>query len=69
MPEHSEQPQNTFVVRFWREWPSESGEHETGWRGRIEHVQSGEMMAFCDLRQMLAFVERFITPWPLPPNG
>ncbi|MGB9724284.1 MAG: hypothetical protein ACP5OO_11440 [Chloroflexia bacterium] len=69
MPEHAERPQNTFVVRFWWEWPSEDSGRIVGWRGRIEHVQSGEGMAFRDMRQMLAFIERFIPSWPPPPGG
>jgi hypothetical protein len=44
-----------FVVRFWRE-SSEAGPH---WRGRIEHVRSGESAAFGDLDGMLAFLRRF----------
>jgi len=48
-------PVSTFVVRFWREW-SAAGAH---WRGRIEHVQSGESAAFLDLNGMLDFVRRF----------
>ena len=47
-------PASTFVVRFWREW-SAAGSR---WRGRIEHVQSGESAAFLDLNGMLDFVRR-----------
>lgn len=45
---------NTFVVRFWREW-SATGSR---WRGRIEHVESGQSAAFLDLNEMLDFVRR-----------
>lgn len=69
MPEHAKRPQNTFVVRFWWEWQSEGCERKVVWRGRIEHVQSGEGRTFRDLRQMLAFIEHFISPWPLRPSG
>jgi hypothetical protein len=48
-------PISTFVVRFWREW-STAGSR---WRGRIDHVQSGQSAAFLDLDEMLKFV-RFI---------
>ena len=48
-------PISTFVVRFWREW-SASGPR---WRGRIEHVQSGESVAFLGLDEMLDFVRSF----------
>jgi len=47
-------PVSTFVVRFWQEW-SVAGPR---WRGRIEHVQSGEGAAFLDLDGMLEFVRR-----------
>lgn len=70
MHDYAEQPQNTFVVRFWRVWrTADDTEQMAGWRGRIEHVQSGEGMAFRDLRQLLAFMERFVTPLSSPPDG
>ena len=47
-------PISTFVVRFWQEW-SDAGPR---WRGRIEHVQSGESAAFLDVDGMLDFVRR-----------
>ena len=56
MSEQSSFPQaSTFVVRFWRE----SSGAGARWRGRIEHVQSGESAAFGDLDGMLAFLRRF----------
>ncbi|GAB4478237.1 MAG: hypothetical protein Kow0088_17910 [Anaerolineales bacterium] len=55
-----EQPQNTFVVRFWREWREDDTDRVVGWRGRIEHIQSGEGMTFSGARQMLAFIERYV---------
>jgi len=48
-------PTSTFVVRFWQEW-SAAGPR---WRGRIEHVQSGECAAFLGLDGMLDFVRSF----------
>jgi hypothetical protein len=48
-------PASTFVVRYWREW-SVTGPR---WRGRINHVDSGESAAFLDLDGMLAFLGRF----------
>jgi hypothetical protein len=47
-------PVSTFVVRFWQEW-SATGSR---WRGRIEHVQSGQSAAFLDVDEMLDFVHR-----------
>jgi len=43
------------VIRFWREW-SAAGSR---WRGRIEHVQSGESVTCLDLHGMLAFIQRY----------
>lgn len=62
MPDRTEPPQNTFVVRFWWEQQGEDAEQTIGWRGRIEHVQSGERMAFRDVRELLAFIARFVAP-------
>jgi hypothetical protein len=45
-------PASTFVIRFWREW-SVSGSR---WRGRIEHVQSGQCGDFVELQGILEFV-------------
>jgi hypothetical protein len=45
-------PASTFVLRFWREW-SASGSR---WRGRIEHVQSGQRAEFMELQGILEFV-------------
>ena len=48
-------PASTFVVRFWREWSA----GEARWRGRIEHVQSGESATFIGLEAVLVFIQRF----------
>ena len=48
-------PVSTFVVRFWRECSSAGSR----WRGRIEHVQSGQSATFLGLDGMLDFVRRF----------
>ncbi len=44
----------TFVLRFWREWTGT----ETRWRGRIEHVESGQRTDFLTVDQMLAFLQQ-----------
>jgi len=46
---------STFVLRFWQE-RSATGSR---WRGRIEHVLSGDSAAFIDLDEMLEFLRRF----------
>jgi len=47
-------PASTFVVRFWRERSREGAQ----WRGRIEHVQTGENAAFLDLDGLVEFFRR-----------
>jgi hypothetical protein len=42
----------TFVVRFWRE----SSAAGLRWRGRIQHVESGEATSFLELGSMLQFL-------------
>jgi hypothetical protein len=49
---YSTPPASTFVVRFWREW-SAAGSR---WRGRIEHVQSGESATSLDLQGISDFI-------------
>ncbi len=43
-----------FVLRFQRETTA----GEARWRGSIEHVPSGESVAFLDLEVMLSFLRR-----------
>ena len=45
----------TFVLRFQRE----TAAGEARWRGSIEHVPSGETIAFMDYETMLRFLQRF----------
>ncbi len=47
-------PANTFVIRSWRE-RSVAGPR---WRGRIEHIQSGETTIFLDVDATLDFLRR-----------
>jgi hypothetical protein len=53
-------PQNTFVVRFWWEAGSVAAQRLSRWRGRIEHLQSGDALSFLEARQLLGFIERFV---------
>ena len=45
----------TFVVRFWREWTGT----EVRWRGRVEHVESGQRASFLEIGDLLGFFDRF----------
>jgi hypothetical protein len=48
-------PVSTFVIRFWREWSITTPR----WRGRIEHVQSGQHADFVELEGIMEFVQAF----------
>jgi len=48
-------PASTFVIRFWREWSDTAAR----WRGRIEHVQSGQRADFVKPEDILRFVRGF----------
>ncbi len=49
-------PLNTFIVRFWRD--SEAG--QAYWRGLVQHIQSGERIAFADEATLLRFLRHWI---------
>ena len=53
-------PQNTFIVRFWWEAGSTEAQRLNRWRGRIEHLQSGDALSFLEARQLLGFIGRFV---------
>ena len=42
------------MLRFWREW-SAAGPR---WRGRIEHLQSGEAITSLDLQGIAEFIQQ-----------
>jgi len=50
-PAHSS---HLFTLRMWRE---DLGSGQTGWRGRVQHVNSGEARYFRDWQALEAFVE------------
>ncbi len=58
MPDEQESslPLNTFIVRLWRE----SGTEQARWHGQVQHVQSGERVAFADESALLSFIRRWI---------
>ncbi len=47
---------DTFIVRLWRE----AADGTFRWRGRIEHIPSGEHCAFTKMAEMLAFMNRYV---------
>lgn len=52
---HANPPASTFVIRIWREWTVA----REGWRGQIDHVQSGKSCAFLELPELLDFIRSF----------
>lgn len=48
-------PVSTFVIRFWCEWSATAQR----WRGRVEHVSSGDGATFVALQDMLGFVKAY----------
>lgn len=44
-----------FVVRLW---PEDLGQGQTDWRGKIQHVNSGETRYFRDWPTLEEFVEK-----------
>ncbi len=69
MPGRFLPPQNTFIIRFWREWQSTDTEQFSGWRGRIEHIQSGQGITFYKRQQMLDFIDQMISGFALTKNS
>ena len=62
MPEHSNTASprefhsrsELFTVRLWRE---DQGEGRVEWRGKVQHVLSGETRYFRDWQVLLAFLQ------------
>lgn len=46
-----------FVVRLW---PEDVGGGRTDWRGRVQHVTSGEARYFRDWATLEAFLEKLL---------
>lgn len=48
-----------FTVRVWLE---ELGNGQTEWRGKVQHVTSGEVRYFRDWSTLVAFCNRCLDP-------
>ena len=46
----SHESSSLFLVRVW---PEEAGDGQLEWRGKIQHVLSGEARPFCDWRELI----------------
>ena len=53
------QPQQShlFTVRMWQE---ELGEGHSEWRGKVQHVQSGEVLYFRQWSTLVASLEKML---------
>lgn len=49
----------TFVVRLWVEYLDQS---TPSWRGEVERLDSGEITHFQQLPQILALIQKSISP-------
>ena len=47
---------HAFVVRIWPEALDCDGSIKT-WRGSIEHVEDGQRLHFCDLEEVVRFIQ------------
>jgi hypothetical protein len=54
----------SFLVRVWPDQPVNG--RRTGWRGEIEHIQSGRRWCFATLGGLLVFLHRAVlAPQPV----
>lgn len=51
------QGSHLFMLRFW---PEDIGNGQTDWRGKIQHVNSGEVRYFRDWGTLRGFVEALL---------
>lgn len=52
-------PQNSHLFTL-RLWPENMGSGQTDWRGKVQHVNSGEARYFRDWPTLEAFVEGLV---------
>ena len=55
----NEDNSHAFIVRFWLEHREIQGEKPL-WRGVIEHVPSGRLLALKGLDEITAFIESYL---------
>lgn len=56
----SEQPTQSPQVFMLRLWTEDMGGGQTDWRGRVQHMNSGEARYFRDWRTLESFVEELL---------
>ena len=58
--EDSNQPAQSPHLFMVRMWPENLGDGLTDWRGKIQHVNSGEVRYFRDWLTLEAFIQRLL---------
>ena len=56
--EQQQHSSHLFTLRLWRE---ELGSGETEWRGKVQHVTSGEARYFRDWPTLIAFLLQMLS--------
>jgi hypothetical protein len=56
--EQQQHSSHLFTLRLWRE---ELGGGETEWRGKVQHVTSGEVRYFREWPTLIAFLEQVLS--------
>ena len=59
------QQSHLFTVRMWQE---ELGEGQAEWRGKVQHVQSGEVRYFRQWSALVASLERMLAEFEARPQ-
>ncbi len=58
---------HVFILRIWRE-PRENQAAWQSWRGKIEHVDTGQERYVADLQEINRFILEFLTKEDLDPS-
>jgi hypothetical protein len=65
--DNADRPEQRSQLFMLRLWPEELGSGQIDWRGRVQHVNSGETRYFRDWPTLLAFLEGLLPK--LDPEG
>ncbi len=65
-PSESPQHSQLFTVRVWRE---DRGDGQSEWRGKVQHVLSGEARYFRDWQTLVAFIAEKAAAQSGPPQN
>ena len=48
----------SFLVRLWHEDTTDAHQVTTGWRGEVEHIQTGQRLTFCTVDELLTHLRQ-----------